>query len=202
MSIRAILIGGLVATLAACASAPVGPESTGRFDDFTVAAGGTADFTGYDMVFLAPIAVSDDLMERVGYQPRSLRDDIRPLSERELNAKVAQFDEQLRAKLGPVATLTDGPGLGVLTIEVTLTDLEANRPTQAELAASPGLSYESRAAGGASADVAFYEGERLLATARDTEVGTMRIDEIPGSTWYEANQFFARFASKVAGLLG
>lgn len=198
---RIALSATLLVATAACASTSVtGPAATGRFDAFEAIT--TSDFTGYGQVYIAPVQLSEAMLARVDYRPRNSNDRIRPLTELEMKRKAEDLGEAMARAVSEVATLTDAPGEGVLTISATLTELDANRPTQAELGANPGLSIKSRYTGRAAVSINFLEGDILLATAEDGDVDSLDLREIEGSTWSSANMIFGRIASKVAALLG
>ncbi len=183
------------ASLTACATTG---EAIDRFDQFT--AQQEVDFTSYDAVYLAPVQVAEEITDRIDYRPRGATDRIRPLGERDIARNVERLTEEVSEDLAAVTTLVDAPGEGVLTIEITLTDLEAARPTLAELSQEPGLSLQSRALGGASADIVFKEGDKVLATAEDDYRDTDLRDANLG-TFTTAYQFYARLGSKLADLV-
>lgn len=196
---KALFAAAAVFGLAACATA-VGPDAARRFDSFD--ASGTSDFTGYEQVYLAPVTASQALLDRVEYRRRGPSDTTRPLSQRDIDARINDLTEDLATSLGRKATLVDGPGDGVLTVSVVLTDLQANRPTLADMNDEPGLSVDSRYSGGAAAEVTFRENGKTLAVATDSNVGQQRLDLVSPALWGETNQFFYGLSQKIAGLLG
>ncbi|MEM6648989.1 MAG: hypothetical protein AAF603_01925 [Pseudomonadota bacterium] len=197
-TLAAILTLGV---LTACATtSATGPAATARFDDFQVVM--TSDFTGYQSVYLAPITVSEEIRERIGFRRLNIADRTRPLSESDINRKSEDLAEDLRRAISAKANLVNAPGPSILTIEVMLTELQANRPTLEEINDNVGLSLQSRYEGGAGASLTFKENGAVLATARDTQIRNLDPLNFPEAIWRDADQFFVNLANKTADLLG
>lgn len=201
MRLKATILSGLAAlALTACATT-TGPEAVGRFDSFETVK--TADFTSYKNVYIAPLKASSEVMDLVGYRTRGKSDPKRPLLARDIDSQLAELEDDLRKAIGAKATLVDSPAMAsTLTIEVTVTELASNRPTQADIADNIGLSMESIYRGGAAVDVRFLDGETLLATATDSNVGDTQLEFISPSVWGEAKKFYLRVSDKISSLLG
>lgn len=187
-------------TLAACATPSTGPDATARFDRFEYASG-AVDFSSYDQVFIAPITASDELKELVGYRPMGPSDTKRPITLDDLGDKAEDLDDEIRTALGGVVELVGAGGPGILTLEVEMTKLEANRPTQADMIAEPSLSLQSVYAGKAEVMVTFSENGRVLATAVDGDYPTLNDTLPPAPIWSTVNQYYSRLARKLADLM-
>jgi hypothetical protein len=196
--LRGAVLGAVFAAVAACAT-PTGEMAASRFDTFEMMS--SRSLSSYDQVYIAPVTASAELVARVDYRTAGPSDRVRPLGQRDLDGRIAELEDDLRREIGMVAELVDAPGPGVLTVAVELTDLDANRPTQAELAQSPGLSMQSVAAGKAAATVIFADGDETLARGMDARIGDLNDVILPAATWSEADRFFDSFAGKVAALL-
>ena len=198
MRLAALLAAAAVTGLAACAT-PTGPDAAGRFDAYE----GTADLRGYDAVYVAPVTADEALLARIGARTLGPFDQTRALSERDVAYQQRELAEELTRQLGRVAELRDAPGPGVLTVEAQLTALDANLPTQAELADQPGLDFvRSRSVGDAAARVRLSEDGRELAVIEDRAFRRNLNDPTVGvGVWNTANQFYDRFSRKVAALL-
>lgn len=194
--IAPLIAAAALLTLGACATSGTGDSRFDRFDT----AQGSLDFAQYDTVFVAPVKASDEVMARVGYRPVGPQDTTRPLTERDLKEQLGRLDGDLRRELGGVVTLVPSPGAGVMTVEVVLTDVQANRATMAELSAEPGLSTRSTYAGGAAADVMFIVDGQTVAMASDRDLERLNNPQAQAGVWGDANRFYRRFAKKVAGL--
>lgn len=185
--------------LAACATA-TGPDAAGRFDRFE---GASADFRRFDAVYVAPVEISDEIAARIDTGGTSLgRRDARPLGERDIERNKRELAEAVRAEVGSAARLADAPGPGVLTVALTLTSLDANRPTMAEQRANPGLSFDSVAVGGAGVTGELREGNTVLATFSDQNAIVRITDPGVGTgLWTVADRFYRQLGDKLAGLL-
>lgn len=185
--------------LVACAT-PTGPEAKSLFDSFEMTE--TVDLSSYDRVFIPVVDAGDEVMARIGYRPIGPTDRIRPLSARDIERRGEALRDDLVREVGAVATIVEAPAPGVLTISATITDLDANRPTQAELAATPSLDFDSISVGGAAVRVTFSEDGRQLAVAEDAERLTNINDPAVGvGIWTVSDRFFNRFARQMAALL-
>ncbi|MEM1381127.1 MAG: hypothetical protein AAGH41_10940 [Pseudomonadota bacterium] len=198
---RNLFLSAAFLGLAACATGATGPDAAARFDRFTEVS--TRDFTGYDQVFIAAPVAGEDIVKRIGVRIPGIRRDVRPLSQRDVDFMLGELNGELRGAVGSVATLVDAPGPGILTIRTILTDLDANRPTQIELAQEPGLSLQSLSAGDSSITLQFLEDGTLLAEARDTDNVVSLQDQgvIAAGIWTTARQHFRQVSNKVAALL-
>ena len=190
-----VILPALLALTAACAtSAPA------RFDSFEAAE--AADFQSYDQVYLAPITASQDILDRIGARPISRTDRLRSLDQDDVDDQIADLREAITERVGEVATLVDAPGPGVLTMTVTLTQLQSNRPTMAEMRADPSLSYQSVSIGAAAVDVVLSEQGRTLATIEDDNF-LRQIDDpaVSSRRWATADIYFDRLSRKLAALV-
>lgn len=158
-------------------------------------------FTNYDRVYLAPVTVSDEVRERIGYRPLGASDRTRPISERDISEKTADIYDDIKDAIDNEVTLVEAPGPGILMVEVVMTRLESNRPTQADLGANPGLSMSSVYSGAAAAEVTFSEDGQPLAVAEDSYFPSLN-DSLPsGPVWSTVDRFSGRLARKLEDLL-
>lgn len=196
---RHLIILTAFAIVAACATGATGPGAADRFDSFRATE--TRDFRGYDKVYLAPPVAGPEVLARV--ETRRLRSNERPIGARDITDMLGELNEDLERELGRVAELVDGPGPGILTVRTTLTDLNANRPTQTELAMQPGLTMNSIASGDSAVQIQLLEDGRLLAEIRDRDNIDTLIDQgvINAGVWVTARQHFSQVASRLAALL-
>ena len=196
---RRILAALALASLAACATA-TGPGAADRFDRFE---GDAATAAAYTRVFVAPVAVSPEIQARTETRgTRPFRDDERPLGERDIRRNTAALTDALRRELAGVAEVADAPGPGVLTIALTLTALDANRPTMAEQRANPSLSFQSISVGAAGVSGELREGDRVIARFEDRNLPARITDPTIGAgQWVEADRYYRQLASKLADLL-
>jgi len=195
----------LVASLAlialtACASTATGPGAASRFDSFRAVE--TRDFTGYDRVYIAMPVASDELLERRDVR-RVVRNDVRPIGDREINQMANQLFNDLNRQVGRVAQVVGNPGPGVLTIQSEITKLNANRPTQTELGREPGLSFDSIYVGDAAVTIRLLEEDRLLAVIKDADNERSLQDRSIQSfgIWDTARRQFGQVSAKLAALL-
>jgi hypothetical protein len=197
---RLISLALLSLAVAACASG-TGPDAARRFTTFDTVT--TADFRQYDRVYLERPTAAQEVLDRLDLQRLSTRSNQeRPLGERDIEQALERLDEDLRRELGTVVTLVDEPGPGILTIEPVLIDLNANRPTMAELSAEPGLSFQSIAAGDAAVTYTFSEDGMTLATARDRNIDNTLAQARPiVGIWDTSNRFFDLTSRRVRALL-
>ena len=196
---RRILAALALAALSACATAS-GPEAAGRFDRFE---GDAVAVAGFDRVFVAPVAVAPEVEARLDLNRlSSIRDDERPLGQRDIDRNTAALAEAVRREVGAAAPLADAPGPGVLTIALTLTGVDANRPTMAEQTANPALSFQSIALGGASVTGELREGDAVLARFTDeSQLAQINDPAIGAGMWVEADRYYRQLGNKLAGLL-
>lgn len=200
MKLKFLISAAALTLAAACATPATGPEAADRFDTFEYAAG-AVDFSSYEKVYLAPVTASDELKGLVGYRPIGPTDTKRPLDEGDLEEKLSDLGDDLTKALGDAAMLVDAGGPGVLTVEVVLTKLEANRPTMADFAVEPGLSMSSVYSGKAEIEITLSENGKVLATARDGDYPQLNETLQPAPIWSTADRYFERVAGKLADLL-
>ena len=198
MRLPTILAAALcAAALSACATG-TGPDAARDFDSFA----GQSDLRAYEAVYVAPATAGEDVARRVGYNPVGATDRTRPIGERELARQLEELTEALERRLGEVVRLAPAPGPGVLTIETELTALAANRPTQAEVAATPSLDFRSISVGDAGVRMTLSENGRTLATLEDRAFRRNLNDPGIGvGIWNTADRFYDRLSRKVAALL-
>ncbi|MEE4209647.1 MAG: hypothetical protein V2I43_10305 [Parvularcula sp.] len=199
-TMRLISLLFLSAGLVACATG-TGPDAARRFTEFEAVT--TSDFRGYDRVHLVMPVAGEEIIERIDRRQlgRSAIAE-RPLGEEDITRALTRLDGDLRRELGPVVTLVETPGPGILTIEPVLIDLDANRPTMTELSFQPQLSMMSISAGDAEVIYRFSEDGRLLATARDRDIEET-LGQIPpvAGIWDTADRFFDLTARRMRALL-
>lgn len=195
---RKLLILGAALMLTACAT-PTGPDAAGSFDRFRVVT--TKDFRSYDRVQVLPPEAGPEVLKRV--DARRYRVNERPISQRDLDAQLADLEQSLIQAVGREAQIVQQGGEGVLTIAATVTDLNANRPTQAELAAEPGLSLQSIATGDSAVRIELSENGRVLAVIEDRDnVNSLADPEAQvAGIWTTARRHFNRVSANVAALL-
>lgn len=157
-----------------------------EFDRESVEPG--ADLSTYSVVEVAPVKIA-----LAG---------ARAVAPQDATAKSADLERALRTALadkgGSGATT---PGIGVLTVEATLTRLVANRPTIADIATRPELSHHSVYAGGGAFRVEISENGRLLATIEDDYRVPFDADAPPVATWRDADRAFSYWARSLADFL-
>lgn len=199
MRLRLFAAAAASAILAACAT-PTGPDATGRFDSFQSIT--TSDFTGYERVQILRPAISPEIAERIDARDIGRFERERPLGQRDVDARIAELERHLRRQLGNQAQLVGQAGPGVLTVRSTIIELNANRPTQAEVAANPALSLNSIAAGDAGVRFELLEDGQLLAVIEDRDnITTINDPGVGVGVWSTANQFFGQTSRRLAALL-
>ena len=198
---RSMISSLALLAVAACASGPTGPEASSRFDSFEAVE--TNDFTSFDKVYIAMPVPSEELRERTASFSTTILRDERPLSERDLNELLSELQDDLSRAVGQQAELVDAPGEGVLTISTVVTKLESNRPTQAELARNPSLSFRSVYAGGAAVVYELSENGRLLATITDSDNAPPLNTRAggPAGVWGTVDQFYQQTSRRMADLI-
>ena len=188
----------LPAALTGCAT----PTGIAAYDAFDAYEGERVSLAGYEAVHVAPVTSSPEIVARIDVSPIGPRNRVRPLQESTLAEKQDDLAEELARRLSQVATLRDAPGPGVLTVAAELTELQANRPTMAELSAQPGLDFRSVSVGDAGVRITLSEDGRVIGVIDDRAVQRNFNDPTIGvTTWGTADQYFARVAEKVAALL-
>jgi len=198
---RSMISSLAVLAVAACASGPTGPEASSRFDSFEVVE--TNDFTSYDKVYIPRPLPSDELRERTESFSTTILRDERPLSKRDLDDMLGELHDDLSRAVGQQAELVDAPGEGVLTISTVVTRLESNRPTQAELARNPSLSFKSVYAGGAAVIYQLSENDKVLATITDSDNAPPLNSRggAPAGVWGTVDQFYQQTSRRMAALI-
>jgi hypothetical protein len=161
------------------------------FDSESLAS--SAKLSSFKSVYVAPVGV--DLPETRG-APSYLGKD-RPVSDNDAAQKAADFHEDLVNAFDNSFTIASAPAAGVLTIEATLTRLQSSRPTMEDLRETPGLSLDSRYAGGADVTIAFSEAGASLGEISDSYVDTFDTARIPAGTWEDANRAFSMWARQL-----
>ena len=200
MKIKLLFTAASFAVLSACATPAGGPAAQDRFDTFELTSTAPV-WASYEEVYVAPITASEDLKALIGYRTRGPNDRKRPLSARDIDNKLSDLDEDVRREVKDVATLVGEPGPGVLTIAIEVTRLEANRPTQEEMASETGLSMRSVYAGAAAANITFSEGGTVIATASDSYTPVLSEVQPVVGIWSTVDRFSGRLAGKIADLL-
>jgi hypothetical protein len=153
----------------------------------------TTKLSSFKSVYIAPVGV--DLPEaRSG--PSYLGND-RAVSDSDAARKATDFHEDLTEAFGNSFALVSAPAAGVLTIEATLTRLQSSRPTMEDLRETPGLSLDSRYAGGADVTIAFSEAGASLGEISDSYTDTFDTTRIPAGTWEDVNRAFSMWARQL-----
>lgn len=183
---RTIHRAGAALALSLAFAAPVS-----AFDSKSISS--SAKLSSFESVYIAPVGIA---LEEPRPSPRSLSGE-RPVSEKDAALKAEDFHEDLVDEFGDAFTLASGPGAGVLTIEATLTRLEASRPTIADLREQPGLSMESRYAGGASVAVAFSENGAPLGEVSDSYTETLDNHRFQAGVWEDTDRAFSSWARRL-----
>lgn len=176
-----------------------------------------ANASGFESTLSAPlttpvkldIRLSEDLAYRANHLPKKLSDrggssGLRTAfsqnghyGEKELDRLQERLEKKLTASLEKKGIIVSETASTVF--QVTITDVENNRPTFKQLSSEPSLSYQSFGTGGAE-----FEAEVLAADGRT--VGTINYDWFEsdirdanfGGTWSDANRAIDRFAKRVA----
>lgn len=153
----------------------------------------TTKLSSFESVYIAPVAVA---LEESGSRPGHLGGE-RAVSDKDAARKAADFQEDLADEFGDEFTLATGPGSGVLTIAATLTRLEASRPTIEDLREQPGLSLESRYAGGGAVTVVFSAGGATLAEVSDRYTETLDDHRFQAGVWQDTDRAFSSWARQL-----
>lgn len=196
---RGLLIPAAALLLTACATA-TGPDAANRFDSYRTVQ--SQDLQSFERVQVLMPTAGPDVAKRIDAR-RRLNSRERPLSQRDVDEKLARLHGDLVRAIGRNHQITSQGGEGVLTVRTILTDLNANRPTQADLADNPGLSFQSIATGDAAVTIEFLEDGQVLAVVKDRDNVTNLNDPRaqPAGIWSTADRFFDRVAEKVSALL-
>lgn len=182
---RTIRVG---AALAFCALAPMPAFA---FDSKNISS--TTTLSSFESVYIAPVAVA---LEEPGPRPGYLGGE-RAVSDKDAARKAADFQEDLSDEFGDSFKLASGPGSGVLTIAATLTRLEASRPTIEDLREQPGLSMQSRYAGGGAVTVVFSEAGATLAEVSDSYTETLDNHRFQAGIWEDTDRAFSGWARQL-----
>ena len=178
------------------------PTGIAAYDAFDAYEGDRVSLAGYDAVHVAPVTSAPDVAARVDVNPIGPRNQVRPLQQSTLTDKQDDLAEELSRRLGRIAELRDAPGPGVLTVAAELTELEANRPTMAELSAQPGLDFRSVSVGDAGVRITLSEDGRVIGVIDDRAVRRNFNDPTVGvAVWGTVDRYFERVSEQVAALL-
>jgi len=151
---------------------------------------GTSSLSSFESVYIAPVSI--DLPEST-----NRRDEDRPVSRRDQDAKAEDLFEDLTAAFEGEFSVVSAPGDGVLTIETTITDLRSSRPTQADLSREPGLSFSSVYAGGVAATFSIYENSTLLAETEENYYSNFNDGQPRVGVWQDADRGFSRISRRI-----
>jgi hypothetical protein len=162
------------------------------FDSASISA--DRELSSFESVYIPPVKVALD--HRVGSGPSYIGGD-RPVREEDAADKAADFHEDLVDAFGDSFSLASGSGLNVLTVEATLTRLQSSRPTMADLQEEPGLSMQSRYAGGASMRVVFSENGSPLAEVGDGYTESLDRHRFEAGMWDDANRAFSMWSRQL-----
>lgn len=197
---RFIVAALAAAALAACASGPTGSEATQRFDNFS--AKGSTDFTSFEQVYVEPAQAGPKVTNRYDARPGPTRR-VRPIGESEVENQLTDLTGSIERAMSGTAALAEGSGPGILTIRTTLLDIVANRPTQRELALSPGLDFRSTYAGASEVRIELLENGQVLAVIEDSETdfGINDPRRVDPSVFATARQHFDEIGRDLAALL-
>lgn len=195
MNLRLTLTALFAALLAACAT-PQGPDASRAFRTFEPETAGTEIGT-FKRVFVAPVRVTEQIEDRIDYRPRRRNDPIRPISQADIDGRTERLERNLREALQGRVELVDAPADGVLTIAVVITEMEANRPTLAELSAEPSLDIRSVYSPRVAAKVTFSEGERFIATGSNRWQMDIRESQFTAAIWGDTDRFLSTFANSI-----
>jgi hypothetical protein len=165
------------------------PAMAGSFDSVSVSS--SADLSAFTSVYIAPVETALQADTRP-FPPYGSGE--RPVSADDAEAKALDLYEKLAAAFGKSYSLASAPGAGVLTVEATLTRLQSNRPTSADLRETPGLSLQSEYAGAAAVSVVFSENGSPLAEVSDEHIGTLNDTRLRAGIWGAADEAFSRWA--------
>lgn len=152
-----------------------------------------AKLSSFESVYIAPVGVA---LEEARPSPAYSGGE-RPVSDNDAARKAADFHDELVDEFSDALSIAPGPGAGILTVEATITRLEANRPTIADLREQPGLSMESRYAGGAAVTVVFSEAGAPLAEVSDSYTETLDNHRIQAGIWSDADRAFSSWARRL-----
>lgn len=165
-----------------------GPAAAGSFDAESIV--GDTDLSSFESVYIAPVTANLDL--DVAAFPRNGGD--RPVDASDVAEKAADFHDELTEAFSRSFSLADAPGPGILTIEVTLTDLEASRPTMADYRRAPGLSFASVYAGGGEMTAVLSENGVTIAEVSDRFTSYLSDERARAGVWSDADRAFDRWA--------
>lgn len=162
------------------------------FDNVTL----TTDrqLSGFESVYIAPVKADLNLdvrpFDRSGYGDR-------PISDRDIGDKIADFQRNLERAFSKSFTLADAPGPGVLTVEATLTDLASTRPTLADYSHKISLDFRSVYAGGAEVTFVLSEDGDVLATIGDRNFGSFADGRPRVGVWEDADYSFGSWSRRL-----
>ena len=188
MLLRSVLIGG-----AAALSLSVSPAFAGGFDSERVS--GSRALSSFDAVYIAPVNVALDHDVRP-FDHYGAGD--RPVTDSDAAMKAADFHAELVDEFSGSFAIAGAPGPDVLTVEATLTKLEASRPTQADYRyRSASLSPRSVYAGGADMTVTFSVDGAPLAEVTDSFDTHLRDARARSGIWSDVDRAFRSWSSRL-----
>ncbi|MEE2690931.1 MAG: DUF3313 family protein [Pseudomonadota bacterium] len=147
---------------------------------------GEKALSSFSSVYIAPVAVS---LEQD-------RDD-RPVRDKDAAERADLFREALIDRFEKRFDIADAPGDDVLTVEATLTRLEATRPTLADYSKQPGLAFESVYAGGAAFTATLSENGAPLAEISDRYTSSLGDHSPKIATWQDVDRAFSNWARQL-----
>lgn len=186
------LRNGFGAGAFAAALVSAGAAFAGPFDSENLVTDGK--LSSYESVYIAPVKVDLDL--RVVRYDRSGYGD-RPVDADDASRKAADFYDELVDAFSESYSLASAPGPGVLTLEATLTKLQSSRPTLADYAREPSLSFHSVYAGGGSMTAVFSEDGEVLAELGDQFDSYLGDGRVRAAIWHDADRAFSQWARKL-----
>lgn len=184
-------VGFAAACLLICA-----PASAGGFDGETIQT--DKKLASFQSVHVADVRLT--LEPASSYRRNG--SDPRPVDDNDAQAKAGDFREELIDALDGAFTIASAPGAGVLTVEATLTKLEATRPTMGDYAQQPGLGFDSVYAGGAAMRIAFSEAGAPLGEVSDAYEATLSDGRPRIGVWEDADRAFSSWARRLVKFVG
>lgn len=125
----------------------------------------------------------------------------RPVRASDATARAEALTRALRRGLGDAFELVEAPGPGVLVVRPRLDALASSRPTLADHARQPGLSFQSVYAGGASIHITLERDGREVGQLTDRYTGSLA-DGMPRvGVWQDSDRAFSRWSRQLPELL-
>ncbi len=199
-AIKTLLISPIfVLSAITLTASPLSTAHAAPFDNVAITGTKTKSFSSYDAVYIAPIQLSlpqngEKTLRRtrLGLSTNAGRR-FRPISDRDRDRKANDLYGELSAALERNFELADSPGVGILTIKTTLTDLRSTRPTIADYSNQINLSANSLYTGGASIIIVLSEDGSEIANISD-KFDTSFNDPRPRvGIWEDADRAFERW---------